>query len=70
MEAGLLQYEGMVQTKTDFDILHNHKNMRFDIFPAMHYDREKDELKIMQDLSYHVIAFQDGEYVNCMRFDA
>lgn len=69
MKEELLQFEDKVQTKTDFDILHKHQNMRFDIFPAMHYDRDKDELRTMQDLSYHVIAFQDGEYVNCMRFD-
>lgn len=69
MEFSLDDYKGMVQTKTDYDILHAHENMHFDIFPAMRYDRDSDELEIMQDLSYHVIAFQDGEYVNCLNLD-
>lgn len=69
MEVRLDDFKGMVHTKTDFDILNAHVDMQFEIFPAMHYDRENDELEIMQDLSYRVIAFQDGQYVNCLNLD-
>lgn len=66
MVQELWQFRDMVQTKKDYDILAQHENMQFEIFPAMHYDRERDELTTMQDLSFRVIAFPDGEYVNCM----
>lgn len=66
MEFSLDDYKRMVQTKTDYEILNSHVDMQFDIFPAMRYDRDSDELETMQDLSYHVIAFKDGAYVNCL----
>lgn len=66
MEFSLDDYKRMVQTKTDYEILNSHVDMQFDIFPAMRYDRDSDELETMQDLSYHVIAFKDGSYVNCL----
>lgn len=66
MEFCLKGVEGSVQTDEDRVILENHKTMEFKIYPAMRFDRERNEFSSIPNLDYRVITFDDGAVVNCI----
>ncbi len=66
MEFVLRGVEGSVQTDEDRQILENHKTMEFKVYPAMRFDRERNEFSSIPNLDYRVITFDDGAVVNCI----